>query len=334
MFVDEVNVTLKAGDGGRGCASFRREKYIPYGGPNGGDGGDGGDVILVCDENVNDLTAYRFKKNHNAKNGEPGLGSDKNGHRGADRYMTVPPGTIVFGADNNKVVTELTCHEQRILLLKGGKGGWGNIHFKSSTNRAPRRADPGKLGEEGAFKLVLKTIADVGLVGFPNAGKSSLTCLLTHAHPKTASYPFTTLNPNVGVIDYEDTYDRLLLADIPGIIEGASENKGLGHRFLRHIERCRLLVIILDMAGHDGRDPHDDYQHLIEELRDYDPALLEKKMILVANKMDEPAAEDNLKHFIKKHSGSIMPISCMTETGITLLKDQLYKMANDSPPAP
>lgn len=321
MFVDEVQVYLKAGDGGRGCVSFRRAKFEPFGGPNGGNGGRGGDIILLGDENVSDLTEYKFVPHAKAGNGEHGRGSDQHGASGKNKILHVPLGTIVYGAESGDPVAEILYHGHKVVLLKGGEGGLGNTAFKSSTNQAPRQTTPGTPGEEGNFVFVLKTIADLGLVGFPNAGKSSLIGLITNAHPKTAPYPFTTLQPSVGVIEYPEEYRRLLLADIPGLIEGASENRGLGHRFLRHIERCPVLVIIIDMAGIDGRNPWDDYTQLLEELRLYDEALLEKPRLVVANKMDEPAAVENIKKFRRKHKKvSLFPVSCLTEEGIPELK--------------
>ncbi|OIO59708.1 MAG: GTPase ObgE [Verrucomicrobia bacterium CG_4_10_14_3_um_filter_43_23] len=325
MFIDEKIVRLKAGNGGNGCMSFRREKYIPKGGPDGGDGGKGGDIVLVCDENMNDLTPYHFKAHYQAKAGQDGAGRNCTGVSGESCELKMPPGTIVYDQDSGIRVAELLVPGQRVVLLQGGKGGLGNIHFKSSVNRAPRQAIPGEQVEEKEFKLVLKFIANIGLVGFPNAGKSSLQGLLTKAHPKTAPYPFTTKVPNIGVIEYENHYDRLLLADIPGLIKGASENKGLGHRFLRHIERCSLLLFILDMAGVDNRDPLEDYAQLREELRLFDPKLLEKPHMIAANKMDLPEAKENLKRFQKKHKGLfIRPISCLEGTGIKELKEDLY----------
>jgi len=316
MFVDEVEVTLLAGDGGNGCISFRREKYIPFGGPNGGDGGNGGHVVLQADENVGDLTAYRYVHTYKAKAGEPGRGSDQHGKTGNSRLLKVPLGTIVIDKNTRKPIKELLNHEEEFIICKGGSGGWGNTHFKSSVNQVPKRANPGTEGERGDFKLVLKIIADIGLVGFPNAGKSSLTNEITRAHPTIADYPFTTLNPHIGIIEYPDDYRRLILADIPGLIKGASDNRGLGHRFLRHIERCKLLCIIIDMAGMDSRDPAEDYQDLLTELENYDGALLNKPRLVVANKIDEDAAQDNLSNFSKRHDVSVSPISCLSDEGI------------------
>ncbi len=321
MFVDEAEVNFSAGRGGNGCAGFRREKFVPFGGPDGGDGGKGGDVVLIGDENVGDLAQFRYSPNLRARNGDDGTGRDCFGHAGADLEVRVPLGTIVFDTATDRVVTELTQNQQRVVLLHGGKGGLGNLHFKSSTNRTPRQTTPGIPGEEGYFRLVLKTIADVGLVGYPNAGKSSLTNCLTKAHPKMAPYPFTTLHANVGIIEYPELYERISMADIPGLVEGASENRGLGHEFLRHVERCRLLLIMLDMAGTDARDPLEDYKHLLDELENYSPELLKKPVMVAANKMDEPAAADNLKRFKKKFKKvAVFKISCLSGEGLDELK--------------
>lgn len=325
MFVDETKVKVQAGDGGRGCVSFRREKYEAFGGPNGGDGGKGGDVILEGSTNENNLIRYRFQPHWNAGRGEHGRGSDQSGAQGKDCIITVPPGTIVVDLETQQVVAEILEDGERKLLLEGGNGGWGNKKFKSSVNRAPSRANPGETGEMGEYKLILKSIADVGLVGYPNAGKSTLTSMITNAHPKVAAYPFTTLHPQIGVIEYEKRYARLQLADIPGLIDGSSENRGLGHRFLRHIERCFLLTLIIDMSGIDGREPWDDYDQLLSELGAYDASLLDKPRLVVANKMDEEMAVVNLERFKKEHEVAIQPISCLTEEGIEELRELLWE---------
>ncbi|MGH8020812.1 MAG: GTPase ObgE [Opitutaceae bacterium] len=325
MFIDEVTVTVRAGDGGNGCVSFRREKYEPFGGPNGGDGGRGGDVVVLGDHDVNNLNDYRFRPNWRAADGEAGRGADQHGADGKHCILRVPPGTVISEAESDRMIAEVLADKEEVVLARGGNGGWGNTHFKSSTTRAPKRANPGLPGEGGMYKLVLKCIADVGLVAFPNAGKSTLTNLITKARPKMAAYPFTTLHPQIGIIEYPEHYDRITLADIPGLIEGAHEDRGLGHRFLRHIERCRLLVLMLDMAGTDARDPSDDYQHLLKELELCDPALLEKPRIVAANKMDEPAAAKRLRRFRKLNPVDVLPISCLTEEGIPQLKEELYR---------
>ena len=329
MFVDECTVKLAAGDGGRGCVGFRREKYEPWGGPNGGDGGRGGDVILLGDVNTNNLVDYKYQPHWKGERGEHGQGADCHGRDGQPRILKMPLGTVVIDLATGKPVAEVIAEGQQIVLCKGGNGGWGNTHFKTSTNRAPKRANAGQIGEAGSYRLVLKSIADVGLVGFPHAGKSSLTGRITKARPKTAAYPFTTLHPQIGVIDYLDEAkgnQRLLLADVPGLIEGAHENRGLGHRFLRHIERCALLIFLIDMAGADARDPRDDYKYLLQELKLYDPALLAKPRLVVANKMDLPASTAWLVKFRRRHrTTDVLEISCATGDGLEKLKKELLK---------
>ena len=328
MFVDECVIKVQAGDGGRGCVSFRREKYEPWGGPNGGDGGRGGDVVLEGDDDTNNLIDYRYRPHWKAAHGGHGQGKDCNGREGRSVLLKLPLGTVVINAETGQAVAEVVEDSQRIVLCKGGNGGWGNTRFKSSTHRAPRHANPGQPGERGTYQLILKSIADVGLVGFPNAGKSSLITRLTKARPRIAPYPFTTLQPQIGVIEYtEDSRNqhRLQIADIPGLIGGASENRGLGHRFLRHIERCQLLLLLLDMAGSDGRDPRDDYATLRRELALYDPALLKKPRLVVANKMDLAGAAANLAKFRRRHRLKIIAVSCVTGTGLPELKNELLK---------
>jgi GTP-binding protein len=329
MFVDECKIKVQAGDGGRGCVSFRREKYEPWGGPNGGDGGRGGDVVLLGDSNTNNLIDYKYKPHWNAQRGEHGRGSDEHGANGKDCVLKMPLGTVVIDDESDSVVTEIIESGQRFVLCKGGNGGWGNARFKSSTNRAPKNANPGQPGGRGEFRLVLKSIADIGLVGFPNAGKSSLIGQITNAHPKTAPYPFTTLHPQIGVINYDEdprSDCHLLLADIPGLVAGASENRGLGHRFLRHVERCALLLFIIDMGGTDGRDPRDDYATLLEELRLHDPALLDKPRLVAANKMDLEAAPASLAKFKRRYPKlALVQISCLTGLGIGPLKKKLLQ---------
>jgi GTP-binding protein len=326
MFIDETTIKARAGDGGRGCVSFRREKYEPWGGPNGGDGGKGGDVILRGDDDQNNLIDFKYKPHWTGERGEHGQGKDCNGREGRSAVLRVPLGTVACNVATGEVVVEILEDHQEFVLCKGGKGGFGNTHFKSSVTRAPRKTGPGEPGEAGVYRLELKSIADIGLVGFPNAGKSSLTNVITSARPKTAPYPFTTLHPQIGIIEYPAEYDRLVMADVPGLIAGASDGKGLGHRFLRHIERCKLLLIILDMAGTDTRDPRDDYKQLLHELELHDPALLDKPRLVAANKMDEDAAVLNLKKFQKKHAKvELIPISCLTEEGIPKLRKELLK---------
>ena len=324
MFFDETKVFLKAGNGGDGCMSFLRQKYMPKGGPNGGNGGKGGDLILQADENVADLRNYHFKKHWKAKNGEPGRGSDQNGRGGDPCILKVPMGTEVREMDSGELICELLDHEQEVLLLEGGKGGRGNATFKSSINQTPRQFTEGKIGMEGEYKFTLKTIADIGLVGFPNAGKSTLLNVMSNATPKIDSYPFTTLVPTVGVIDYPDDFKTLTMADVPGLIEGAAENRGLGHRFLRHVERCKLLLFLLDLAATDGRNPCDDFEHLRRELVEYDPLLGEKLFLVAGNKIDEDSAAQYIKEFRQRFPDiELIPISAILEEGLDKLKNKL-----------
>jgi GTP-binding protein len=325
MFYDEIKVSFKAGKGGDGCFSFRRAKYEPKGGPDGGNGGRGGNVYIIGDENVADLTDYRFKPGWRADNGEPGRGSNQHGAGGKDLELRLPVGTVVYDRATEAPIAEVLSHGERVLILQGGEGGKGNTVFKSSTNQAPREFTLGKPGGEGEYRLVIKTIADVGLIGFPNAGKSTLINMLTNAHPKTGAYPFTTMFPTVGVMEYPEQYERITLADIPGLIEGASENRGLGHRFLKHIERCKVLLIMVDMQGTDGREPIADYKILQSELKLYKASLSRKPILVAANKMDEPDAAEHLKRFDKKCQHSVYPISCVSDEGFEALKDALLK---------
>jgi GTP-binding protein len=327
MFVDEVkNIWLSAGKGGNGCLSFRREKFIPKGGPDGGDGGNGGDLILVGDANINDLVEYRFKPHAHAKNGQPGMGSERHGKNGENKILRIPIGTVVLNSINGNVVAEIITNGQEVVLLKGGLGGKGNEAFKSSTNQAPRHTTPGTPGEEGTFNFVLKTIADVGLVGFPNAGKSTLTSILTDATPKIASYPFTTLHVNVGVMCNDPKKSKVLIADIPGIISDAHKNRGLGLKFLKHIERCKALIYLIDMSGIDNRNPAQDFSDIKNELSHYDQSLLKKHNIVVANKMDTDASEKNLKLFKKMHKVDILEISCAKKSGLESLREKIFEL--------
>ncbi|GAA4329857.1 GTPase ObgE [Pigmentiphaga soli] len=285
-FVDEATIEVIAGKGGNGVASFRREKFIPMGGPDGGDGGRGGTVYAVADRNINTLIDYRYARVHRAQNGEQGSGSDRYGAGGSDITLRMPVGTMVYDADTGELLFDLAAHGQKVVLAAGGAGGLGNLHFKSSTNRAPRQFTHGRPGEHRRLRLELKVLADVGLLGMPNAGKSTLIRKLSNARPKVADYPFTTLHPNLGVVR-TDSERSFVIADIPGLIEGAAEGAGLGHQFLRHLSRTRVLLHLVDVAPLDPSvDPIREARAIVEELRRYDPALYEKPRWLVLNKID------------------------------------------------
>ncbi len=283
--VDEAVITVIAGSGGNGCVSFRREKFIPLGGPDGGDGGDGGSVWLVADENLNTLVDFRHQTKFRARRGENGMGRQMYGRSGEDLFITVPVGTVVHNVDTDEVIGDLTRHGQRLLVARGGKGGLGNMHFKSSTNRAPRQATPGQPGEERTLRLELKLLADVGLLGFPNAGKSTLIRAVSAATPKVADYPFTTLYPNLGVVSVGPARS-FVIADIPGLIEGAAEGIGLGATFLRHVQRTRLLLHLVEIEPMDGSDPVEQVRVIERELERFDPDLLRKPRWLLINKAD------------------------------------------------
>ncbi len=363
MFVDQVKIYSRAGHGGRGCIAFRRESFVPKGGPSGGDGGRGGDVILEASHDLNNLIAQFYQPRLIAKNGEHGQGKDCHGRSGKNVVVKVPCGTVVWrlseeidqaearpkgeweavaGAGQalaidleaesepesagvaigqpGEIVVDLTEDRQRYTLCKGGKGGKGNKRYANSVRQAPRIAQPGGEGEEGRFLFELRIMADVGLVGYPNAGKSTLLTAISSARPKIAAYPFTTLHPQIGVVEFPD-WDRLTVCDIPGLIEGAHANVGLGHAFLRHIRRCAMLVILLDMAGTDGRDPWDDYEKILSELVQYDPAMFDKPRLVASNKMDEDTAVKNLSKFKKKHPDvEILEMMAVLDEGIEEFK--------------
>ncbi len=329
MFVDKVKIKVKGGDGGNGCSSFRREKFIPKGGPDGGDGGNGGNVILETSVNEQSLVDLSFVRHYEAGRGDNGKGKDLIGRTGQDVIIKIPVGTVVTNVETGEFIADLNEPGMRFTVAHGGSGGWGNRHFATSTNRAPRRCNPGTPGEELQVELELKIIADVGLVGYPNAGKSTLLGVISNAHPKVAPYPFTTLNPVVGVVEFPD-YTRLTVADIPGLIDGASENVGLGHEFLRHIERTVLLVYVLDMSGIDGRKPWDDFTSLKNELNIYQKGLSRRGLIIAANKMDAPGSKENLAQFKKEFPTLRLPIIEMAaglgeniEEFMTLLKKKV-----------
>lgn len=331
MFIDLVEIYVKAGDGGRGAVSFRREKYIPKGGPDGGDGGRGGDVIIISDPNMSTLLDYRYKRKYIAKNGEPGMGALKTGKSGDDIILRIPVGTVVKDKDTEEIIFDFTAPYQKFIVAHGGKGGRGNTHFKSPTNQTPRKAEPGKPGEERRIILELKLIADVGIVGFPNAGKSTLISVISAARPKIADYPFTTLEPVLGLVQYKD-FQSFVVADIPGIIEGASQGKGLGLKFLRHIERTKILLFLIDASS---KDPFEEYKVLIKELKSYSSNMISKPHIVAISKMDlipetevEKFKKEIHKKFFKSINGiqkprSILYISSVAKIGIEDLLDSI-----------
>lgn len=329
MIVDKVRIIIKAGDGGNGAVSFRREKYINAGGPDGGDGGNGGNIVFVADSGMRTLMDFRYHKKFKAENGENGKKKNMRGKTGADMIVKVPVGTVVMDKESGRVVADIR-EEKGVTVLRGGYGGKGNARFANSVRQTPRFATPGKKVVEREVILELKSIADVGLVGFPNVGKSTLLSCMTSAKPKIENYHFTTLAPNLGVVKSYD-YD-FILADIPGLIEGASAGAGLGHAFLRHIERTRMIAHVLDIAGSEGRDPLEDYEKIREELRKYSEKLAERPEIVVANKADLPEAEENLKRFVKKYpEKEVFLISAATRTGIDELKIAMMEVLKTLP---
>jgi len=317
-FIDEAKIYVKSGAGGNGCVSFRREKYVPRGGPNGGDGGNGGDVYIIANENMASLLDHRYRQHYRAKRGEYGKGKDMHGKNGEDLFVPVPPGTIIKDFDTGDVIGDLTENAETLLVAKGGRGGKGNARFATSTNQAPRNAEPGGEPEERTLLLELKLLADVGIIGFPNAGKSTLISRISAARPKVADYPFTTLVPNLGVVSYVDG-KTFVVADIPGIIEGAHEGAGLGLQFLRHVERTKLLVHVLDLSPMTGRDPIDDFETLNMELKSYSPELYEKPQIVAPNKVDITESREKLgeiRGYFEKRGIPIFPISGATGEGL------------------
>ena len=331
MFVDRIKVFAQAGKGGRGCVSFRREKFVPKGGPDGGDGGRGGDVVLRAERHVDNLANLFYEPIIKAKNGTHGKGKKMAGRAAANKIVKVPVGTMVYlasgdGTDEShrsQPLVDLVGDGKEFVLCRGGEGGKGNVHFKSSRNRAPRQYTDGEEGEQGYFLLELRTIADAGLVGYPNAGKSTLLRKLSAARPKVAAYPFTTLHPVVGVMELPG-YRHATIADIPGLIEGAHRGIGLGHEFLRHITRCPILIFVIDVAGSEGRSPVEDLQNLRKEIDLYDPMLSSRSWLVVANKMDLPNANENLETLRQKFPKiSIVPISAANGEGIDTLKTAL-----------
>ena len=339
MFVDEVDIRVAAGDGGRGCLSFRREKFVPRGGPDGGDGGHGGSVYVVASSSKNTLVDFRFHPEFEAERGQHGQGSNRTGHSGNDLDIQVPVGTLVFEREAGdpeggpvpdaplRVVADLVEEGQRVRVAQGGRGGRGNARFVSSTNRAPRRTDPGEEGEQRFLRLQLKLLADVGLVGFPNAGTSTLIARISAARPKIADYPFTTLTPNLGVVSLSDNRS-FVVADVPGLIEGAHTGHGLGHQFLRHIERTKVLIHLVDVSGASGRDPVEDFETITNELRLFDARVAAKPQIVVANKidaLDEPERLTRLEKHVKRKKLPFHRISGVTGEGIDGLLEAAWR---------
>lgn len=329
MFADRARIIIKSGKGGDGHVSFRREKYVPDGGPDGGDGGKGGDVIFQVDEGLNTLTDYRHRRKFAAQPGQEGGKKNCHGKNGEDLILKVPEGTVIKDAESGKVIADMSGDNRRMVVLNGGRGGLGNQHFATSTMQAPKYAQPGQDAIEIEVQLELKVIADVGLVGFPNVGKSTFLSRVTNAQPKIANYHFTTLQPNLGVVDMEDGFG-FVIADIPGLIEGASEGVGLGHEFLRHIERTKVMVHIVDAAGTEGRDPIADIKAINKELEAYNPELLKKPQVIAANKIDAIYGDENeiisgLKAEFEKDGIKVFPISAVSGKGV---KELLYEVKN------
>lgn len=328
MFVDVAKIFVKGGDGGDGLVSFRREIYVPMGGPAGGDGGDGGDVIFRVDEGLRTLMDFRYQRHFKAPRGVKGGTKNQHGANAEDMIVRVPPGTVVIDDDTKEIIADLTRQGQEVVVAKGGRGGRGNTRFATINNKAPEIAEKGEEGQERYVVLELKVMADVGLVGFPSVGKSTLLSVVSAAQPKIGAYHFTTLTPNLGVVDVGEGRS-FVMADLPGLIEGAHEGVGLGHEFLRHVERTRVIVHVVDVSGSEGRDPYDDWLKINDELRQYNEKLAERPQIVVANKMDIPEAEENLAEFKKKLAEhgihEVIPISAASREGVQAL---LYKIAD------
>ena len=331
MFVDFVKIYVKAGDGGDGAATFHREKYMPYGGPDGGDGGKGGDVVFVVDRNLNTLKNFRFKKKFFAQNGENGKKNKCSGKDGQDLIIKVPRGTIVREASSGRILADVT-QSKEYLIAKGGRGGWGNLHFKNPTRQAPHFSKPGLLGDEFGLYLELKLLADVGLIGFPNAGKSTFISIISNARPKIGSYEFTTLFPSLGVVEEEGLFS-FVVADIPGLIKGASEGKGLGDRFLRHVERCRILLHLVDVSCADERDPVKKVETIEKELKNFRGDLSTKKQIIVATKMDSCLDEmfERLKKYSEERKIPFFAISSVSKNGVYELLNFVWNMLKELP---
>lgn len=332
MFVDIAKIKIKAGNGGDGAVAFHREKYVASGGPDGGDGGKGGDIVFVVDDNLATLADFRYKRKYAAKNGLPGGGDRKHGKNGEDLEIRVPRGTVIRELSSGAVMADMSKTE-RFIAARGGKGGWGNQHFATPTRQAPRFAKPGAPGEEWEINLELKLLADVGLIGYPSVGKSSLISVVSQAKPKIADYHFTTLSPNLGVV-YMGEGNSFVIADIPGLIEGASDGVGLGHEFLRHIERCRLLIHIVDVSGFEGRDPKEDFENINRELKKFNPELAEKPQIVAGNKIDmaEPEQIEEFKNWIEAKGLEYHSICAPISEGTQELMNAAWKKLCELPP--
>jgi GTP-binding protein len=330
MFVDEAHIHVKAGDGGPGCVSFRREKFVPKGGPDGGDGGSGGSVVFLADPSKDTLLDFAGKHHWKAERGEAGMGKKMYGRSGQDLLIRVPPGTLIFDEDHGILIADLDEPAKRLVVARGGKGGRGNWHFKSPTNQAPRYAEPGTEGQERNLKLELKLIADIGLVGMPNAGKSTLLRAISAARPKVADYPFTTLEPQLGIVELIGDR-RMVVADIPGLIEGAQAGAGLGHAFLRHIERTKIIVHLLDLYPTDGSDPADNYRKIRRELEAFSPALAQKSEIVAANKIDLSVDDDGALEKLRRDLPDleIFPISGVSRAGVERLLETLWDILKE-----
>ncbi|CDQ39446.1 GTPase ObgE [Virgibacillus salexigens] len=326
MFVDQVSVYVKAGDGGNGLVAYRREKYVPKGGPAGGDGGNGADIIFKVDEGLNTLMDFRYNRHFKGKRGENGMSQNQHGKNAKSLIIPVPPGTTVTDEETNEVIADLTNHGQEAIIVNGGRGGRGNSRFATPRNPAPDMAENGEPGQERNIKVELKLIADVGLVGFPSVGKSTLLSVVSAAKPKIADYHFTTLAPNLGVVETKD-HRGFVMADLPGLIEGAHEGVGLGHQFLRHVERTRVIVHVIDMAATEGRDPYQDFLKINQELTKYDAKIMQRPQIIAANKMEMPGAKDNLAQFKQELDDKypVFEISALTKEGI---RDLLFAVAD------
>lgn len=334
MFSDVAKIFIKAGDGGNGAVTFHREKYVAAGGPDGGDGGKGGNVIFVADKGVNTLIDFRYKRKYAADNGENGRDANRNGRNGADLTIKVPVGTLIRDAESQKVICDLKTEGQSMIVARGGIGGWGNVHFANSTRQTPKFAKPGSPGDEREVTLELKLIADVGLLGFPNVGKSTFLSMVSDARPKIANYHFTTLEPNLGVVNMGDG-GSFVIADIPGIIEGAHEGVGLGHEFLRHVERTRVLLHLVDVSGIEGRDPIEDFDTINNELKLYSEKLAEKPQIVIANKADIPQFDENFERFkteMEARGYKVFKISAATKQGVREVLNYTMEFLSKLPP--